>query len=740
MFCWSSQKYPLLFVMVSFFYIFISNNGFATTTAVPQNFKDIPWHIAARTVTFDNKRDLYIAQDNVVITGGKTRLEADYAEFSNKTKDAFAKGNVILISGEDSMSCNEMNINLRTQTGTVDKGTIYIQKNNFYVHGENIKKTGKFSYSAQKGSITSCSGDSPDWKITARNIKVTVEGYGVADHTVLWAKKVPAAYSPFLIFPVHTKRQTGLLAPRITSSDRKGFEFEQPLFIDISRNTDATFYADYMSDRGTKLGTEYRYILDNKTKGTVFFDVLEDKKTDDGTDQTKNYSFSGTPQRTNTDRFWLRMKHNQDLPNGVTAKLDIDVVSDEDYLHEFKDGFTGYTETKDYFEKQFGRSIDEYTDSIRKNRLNLNKTWSTYSLNMDALWYDNINARRQDTADTTLQTLPGIRFDASKQQILTSKFYYSLDTELRSFYRQDTTKTLVNGQRADFYPKFYIPLRLGRFLHFEPSIGLRQTIWHTSEFTDIKGNSDSFRTRQLYDVGAKMSTKLIKLFDLQMKSADKLKHELIPKLEYAFTPNINQDELPAFDSLDNIQEQHLITWSLTNNFISRKSNITPKGKEISTYRDIAYIKLFQSYDINKEKDNDSRPFSDIALDTQFFPNDFILLDMDLSWSPYDNHFNGLNIGNTLLDNRGDRLRTEYRYSRTLSESLYSKIDIALTRELTAYYSIEKNLKEDRDVEKQAGLSLKKSCWTFNLYFSESQDEQSISFLINLHGIGEFGTT
>ncbi len=724
---------------VAFFYILISSNGFATATALPQYPKDIPWHIAARTVTFNNKKNLYIAEGNVVITGGKTRLEADYAEFSNKTKDAFAKGNVILISGEDSISCNAMNINLETQTGTVDKGTIYIQKNNFYIDGENIKKTGKFSYSAEKGSITSCSGDSPDWKITARNIKVTIEGYGIADHTVLWAKKIPAAYSPFLIFPVQTKRQTGLLAPRITSSDRKGFEFEQPLFINISRNTDATIYADYMADRGTKLGTEYRYILDNKTKGTVFFDVLEDKKTDDGTVQTQDYGFAGTPQRTNTDRFWLRMKHNQDLPNGFTAKLDIDVVSDEDYLHEFKDGFTGYTETKDYFENKFGRSLDEYTDSIRKNRLNINKSWSAYAFNMDALWYDNINARRQDTDDTTLQTLPGIRFDASKQQIRTSKFYYSLDTEFRSFYRQDTTATLVNGQRADVYPKIYLPLKLGRAFYFEPSIGLRQTIWHTNEFTDITGNSDSLRTRQIYDIGAELSTKLIKLFDLHMKSADKLKHELIPKLEYAFTPDINQDDLPSFDSLDNIPEQHLITWSLTNNFISRKSNIPPKGKEISTYRDIAYIKLSQSYDIKKEKDNESRPFSDITLDTEFSPNDFIRLDMDLSWSPYDSHFNVLNIGNTLKDNRGDQLRTEYRYSSTLSESLYSKIDITLTQELTAYYSIEKNLKEDKTVETQAGLSLKKSCWTFNLYFANSQDEKSIAFLIKLHGIGDFGT-
>ncbi|RLC25716.1 MAG: LPS-assembly protein LptD [Deltaproteobacteria bacterium] len=739
MFCSLRQKGLPFFVAVTFFYIFISvSAGGARANALPENPKELSWHISALKVTFDNKRDLYIAQDDVVITGGKTRLEADYVEFSNKTKDAFAQGNVLLISGEDSIACNAMNINLTTEIGTINNGTIFIQEDNFYIHGENIRKTGKFSYSMDKGSITSCAGEFPDWKISGKNVNVTVEGYGTANHAVLWAKKVPALYSPFLVFPVHTKRQTGLLFPRVTSSDRKGFEYEQPLFIAMSKNTDATVYVDYMADRGTKLGTEFRYVLDNKTKGSMFLDVLEDEKIDDGTINTKNYSFESTPQRTNTDRYWFRMKHNQDLPKGFTGKLDIDIVSDEDYLLEFKDGFTGYDDTKDYFDKKIGRSLDEYDDTTRKNWLNINKSWSTYTFNVDALWYDNVAARQQDIDDTTLQTLPGIEFNASKQQIGPSKFFYSLDTEFRSFYRKDTTLTLVNGQRADIYPKVFLPVKVGNFFNFEPWAGVRETIYHTNDFTDINGNSDSLRTRLLYDIGADLSTKLIKIYNPNNALADKIKHELTPKLEYEFTPNIIQNDLPSFDGLDRIEEKNLLTWSLTNYFISRESGLTPKGEEKLTYREFAYIKLYQSYDIRKENDNESRPFSDITFDSEFSPHNFFLLDLDLSWSPYANNFSTLNIGNTIRDNRGDALRTEYRFKENESESLYSKIDISLTDELMAYCSIEKNLKDDKTVETKAGVTITKSCWTFNLYYSDSRDEQSITFLINLHGIGEFG--
>jgi len=168
------KKHIHIFVILTFFYILIFPNRFAAASYLPENPEEISWHISAVTVTFDQKKDLYIAENSVVITGGQTRLEADYVEFSNKTKDAFARGNVLLISGEDSISCNAMALNLITKKGFIDKGTIFIQKNHFYITGENIQKTGEATYSAQKGSITSCEGEIPDWKITGNNIKVTI--------------------------------------------------------------------------------------------------------------------------------------------------------------------------------------------------------------------------------------------------------------------------------------------------------------------------------------------------------------------------------------------------------------------------------------------------------------------------------------------------------------------------------------------------------------------------------------
>jgi LPS-assembly protein len=735
MFCLFLQRRLPLMAAVAFFCCMVLAGG-VIAASLPENPKEISWHISALMVTYDDERKLYIAEDDVVITGGATRLEADYVEFSNQTKDAFAQGNVLLISGQDSITCNAMQINLLTEKGTINKGTIFIQENNFYISGENIKKTGQFSYSADKGSITSCKGDTPDWKITGKNVKVTIEGYGSARHTVLWAKKIPTLYSPYLSFPVKVKRQTGLLIPRVTSSDRKGYEYEQALFIAISENMDASIYADYMSDRGTKVAGEFRYVLDSASRGAMFMDYLKDSKIGDGTDANQDYSYDTTSSRTNTDRYWFRMKHNQDLTNGYTAKLDLDVVSDTDYLQEFQDGFSGYDETNDYFGTAFGRSLDEYDDTTRKNSLVINKNWSSYSFNAQALWYDDVEARQDDTDDTTLQTLPSFEFDASKQQIGASGVYYNLDSEFRSFYRQDTTDTLVNGQRIDVYPKFYLPTQLGKSFFFEPYIGTRGTAWSTDNYTDDDGNEDKLRTRAIYDVGAQLSTTINKIFTLNNGFADKIKHTLVPKLEYAYQPNVDQDDLPYFDTIDSLDEENLLTWSLTNSFITRNSVENKDKTQSNRYKEIVWIKFYQSYNLTER---DESPWSDLSFESEFNPIQYFSMTADIDWSPYSNLFTERQLGASISDNRGDSLRTSYQYTEDSLESWYTRLNVTITDSLAAYCSYEANLMTNENIESIVGFTIKKPCWGIGLEFKDTSADTSITFMVTLNGIGGFGT-
>jgi LPS-assembly protein len=695
----------------------------------------IKWNISALKVTYDDKKGVYIAEQDVRIKGGDTTLTCDYLEFNNISTDAYARGKVVLASGQDSISCDSLQMNLQAETGTIHNGTLFMQENNFHIKGNKIEKIQGDTYKTDKGTITSCSGDVPDWKISARDIEVTIEGYGFAKHATLWAKKVPALYVPYLIFPAKRERQTGLIAPRFSSSSRKGIEYEQPLFLAISKNQDATLYLDFMEERGVKTGLEYRYIIDNDSKGAFFVDYLHDRKTDDGTSKTSDYSYATTPQRTNKNRYWVRSKLNQKLPFESSLKLDLDVVSDADYLHEFKNGLTGFEETGNYFEDTFGRSIDDYDDTTRENRFNLNKIWSNKALNIDFNWFDNVEARQEDTDDNTLQTLPSIAYTSSKQKISSSPFYYNINSSFDSFYRKDTTTSLINGERLDFNPTFSLPFKIKQYLYIEPSIGLRETAWYAKGFQDTLSRENRFTHREIYDLNLDLSTQFIKIFNTDSGFADKIKHEIIPELQYTYIPDIDQTDLPYFNSTDRISEENSITYLLTQRFTKRKTS----QNNTSIYDEFAWIKIYQSYYINKARDDEDETFSDISFEAEFSFNEYLSLNSKFDWSHYDHDFTSNETSIKLSDLRGDFIKAEYRYEEGVSESAFGTIKVIITDNMSVYYFHEHDLFNEERIESRIGFELVRSCWSLLTTYSDSPDDKSVSVFITLHGIGAFGT-
>ena len=354
-----------------------------------------PWHIVADELSLVETESVYIAEGNVVVSKKDMRISADYARFNQKSMVVAAKGHVVMSAGNDVLTADHLEINLATEEGTIHKGSFFLEENNFHIKGNEIKKTGKNSFRADTASITSCDGEKPAWKITGRNLDVTIEGYGVAYHATFWVKNIPVMYTPFIAFPVKLKRQTGLLAPQLATSSRKGFEYIQPFFWAINDSSDLTLYEHYMSLRGNKIGSEFRFVLSPLSKGTLMFDYLQDKEVDDGTGSSsddwgyddRDYEDSSVDiLRPNEDRYWFRMKQDQAMPAGFFASLDLDVVSDQDYLQEFKGGYTGFRDTQDYFNNAFGRDIDDYNDPIRLNRFNIDRRWARYTLNAEARW------------------------------------------------------------------------------------------------------------------------------------------------------------------------------------------------------------------------------------------------------------------------------------------------------------------------------------------------------------------
>ena len=320
-----------------------------------------PWQLEADQVRHDQLKDEYVAEGNVVIQRLDQSIAADLIRFNRQTMIAEASGNVVAISGSDILTGSYMQINLDEEIGHIVDGTIFLKENNYHIAGERIEKTGPKTYTIDRATITTCDGDKPAWKFTGRDVKILEDGSGTAKHAAFYARSLPVLYSPYVYYPARKRRQTGLLLPEFSLGPRKGFSYNQPFFWAISDSQDATFYANPMLNRGVKTGAEYRYYLSNQAKGAILLDGFNDDKVDDGsTDSRKKYGFDDGPidyLRPNQDRYWFRMSHHQAMADSVNAKLDIDLISDQDYLREFSSGFMGFNETNRYFNQQlFARS------------------------------------------------------------------------------------------------------------------------------------------------------------------------------------------------------------------------------------------------------------------------------------------------------------------------------------------------------------------------------------------------
>ena len=541
-----------------------------------------------------------------------------------------------------------------------------------------------------------------------------------------------------------TERQTGLLIPEFGVSSRWGYFINQPLFWAISDNTDATFYYNFMSERGHKFGGEFRYFLTEDSRGTWMADYLNDRKIDDGTgDASRDWGFEGDGLlRLNKDRYWLRGGHYQPLPLAFTSRLELDVVSDQDYLTEFKEGYSGYDDTEEVLRSDFGRQLDLYTDPIRRNRLDVHRTWSQVNLDVDFRWYDNVINRRFSDTDDTLQQLPFIGFTATKQRLFNTPVFGDLRSSYNYFYRQDGDR----GQRLDIYPRFSLPVSAGSAVTFEPSAGLRETLWYTSPANPAPGSEDRFH-RELYDLRLDVTSDIQRVFEVNGSRIDRLKHTVKPQITYEYVPNVDQAALPGFDEIELVEPQNRFIYSINNFFISRSrrsENPDADAAEVPgvDYRQLGRFKLEQSYDIREARRTDllpgekKQPFSPISAELDLFVSPYIYMDADAAYDVYDNRLNSGNIGLNLTDTRENNLYVEYRFTRDLIESIRGDLTVNLTRAVTGGLEYEKNIRSGERLKAGASMLFRSQCWAIGTRYLDQPSSRKIEFWVELTGLGE----
>ncbi len=687
-----------------------------------------PWEIRANRLEYHEKEGVYVAEGEVVIQKGSQVLKATKAVYDQRTGVAKVWGDVRFESQGDVITGQEAVFHLRDQTGEIKQGHVFLHENHLHISSSSLEKLSEDTYLARDCKITTCDGARPAWSLTASEVKVTVEGYGTAKHAAFRIKDVPVLYFPYFIFPAKTKRQSGLLPPRVGYSGRNGLDMEIPFYWAISDQTDATFYERYMTQRGYMQGTEFRYITSKRSKGAFLFDIISDRKDKNLTDPD-DAELSPLP-RTNKWRYWFRGKADQNLPFGFQARVDADYVSDQDYLKEFAGGLFGY-EARPDLQSKWGRPIEERLSPLRSSNLLLSRLWEGLTVQADSHYYERPD---HPHLNDTAEPLAGAHLAYLISPVPYLPIYYSFGLSYSNVWRDEGDK----GNGISVNPEVTMPLRLGQFLEFEPTF----SVDYEGRWIDLASDGTEYRWARDYTGQLRLSSRVERLFDVSMGEVDRLRHTFRPTLSYIYTEPKHNEDLSWFDPIADKGKTNKITLELENFLDTRSEN--KQGRV--TYRQWAALSLLQSYNIDEARKEHEpgvkkKPFDPLQLSLTVKPLELVDIYWLAQWDHYDTEFksNDLSIELTIDRStaRKDHYKLEYQSLKGEYRNLSLSADVGLWGGFSAGGFYSKDFRADEEISSNIWVNYGSQCWGIKVVAQREDKDTRFMVLFELKGLGQF---
>ncbi|BDQ37532.1 LPS-assembly protein LptD [Pseudodesulfovibrio nedwellii] len=735
------------------------------------------WTFSADRVVGDHTSEYMEAFGNCSLSLGEDQLRADFARYYQSTGWVFLKGNIRAQWGGDFLQAEEGEFDLNNMTGWLKKGKLFMAKPHIYVEADRVAKNKGDSYSFKNAKVTSCSGEKPAWSVTSEEGDVTLDGRVHLYRSAFRIKDVPVFYWPYMALPGRTKRQSGFLIPSISSSKKLGMQVNLPYYWVINDEMDATFYQNYMSKRGYMQGIQFRHAEDADTKGLWQVDVMRDnRRASTEADEWDDYQGDGLT-RNNQDRWWVRSKYDGWLGSPKwKVKLDLDLVSDQNYLRDFQDGPTGFDTAREDFVDIFGRDIENKDSLDRFSTAYISRSWDRFGV-VGLVQYDQnlrfMNDNNPTDKNDTVQKMPELDGFAFQQSLFGSPLEVSMGTKYNYFYREYGN----SGHRFRVTPEVKMPIKTS-LLTLIPSVSADYTAYSltshekTGELTvDGPGGRDQvintdeikggFQSRTLWSAGFTAFSEMTKTFTINEAAKPelslagtsrwtRLKHSIVPRVQYGYTPTVTgQSKLPYFDAYDRIDGENRVTYSLTNTLDRRRDSVMlspgkdgePVAKTSIDYLDFLLFRVEQSYDLKEGSRNDQRskyerrPFSDVMAELRIKPDTFIEI-LTRNWfSPYMSDMTQSETSLKLLDDDLGEIVVGYDFQAEVDEYLRERTDEMSILRLEAKwqasedFAISGKYRHDfvssRDIERTLQLDWAAEC--YSLYFAFTQKPNDNQF-------------
>ncbi len=620
-----------------------------------------PFELTADALHYDIERELYIGRGDVTIRQSGRTLRSDWVAFNRITGVGVASGGVELIEGSDVVRADFVHFELDTIQGVVYGGTLESESTRFRASAKEISKTGAETYSFRDGSFTTCRCPEPEdtdpWVLNAGEADLEVEGYAIARNTSFDLFGVPVAWIPWMVFPVKTERQTGLLFPELSLSSFSGFEIGQPFFWAPRDEVGVVLTPRWSAERGFGGAALFESAFGERSELEMLGAYYRDEEIDA---DTRADPFG-------RNRWSASGGHDLFGPAGFRVSTDFAFASDNEVPFDFREledhRSDRFLESHATLSNSFGALrrvgvaggatfVDDLQspDDLDRDRFLLQR-WPTAhvdwlaggipgvpflvpSLEVDYAWFE-ARDRAEDELpaattgprglflDTGVDALPTVREPGTLSDPHRDNFALFGGTEGDGRYQEGEPLT-DRGHRMLLHPKLALPLDW-RGVSLVPEVGWHQTLYDT--------RLRDFRQRGFPTGRVDLSTRLRRAFG-------EVVHVLEPRAGYALAYTRSQerntllvpdtaapqDRLRALDldavtrdDADRIARAHRVSAGFGNRLYRKRSRA---GLDL-----LADFRLLTLFDIEEEV------LDAIVLDGRAFPMEQVDLRLHVDFDP-----------------------------------------------------------------------------------------------------------
>ncbi|MBQ8829809.1 MAG: LPS-assembly protein LptD [Burkholderiaceae bacterium] len=677
----------------------------------------------------DEELNLY---DNAEVRRGGVVLRGDKITYTFSTDEVVSRGNALVARNGAVFEGPELVYRLDAQTGNMPNAHFLYIPNRLRGTSDKLEFLGDGKARFCNAIITTCQEGDDSWWISADSIDLDqTDETAVGENAKLYVGGIPIFATPYLSFPVTSKRKSGFLTPKFGMSSTLGVNFSAPYYWNIAPNYDYTITPQPMTKRGILLGNEFRYLQPN-FGGQITYDILwKDRELD-------------------RKRYGMEWQHYWKHSSGLSFGADYNRVSDDDYISDFSSNLRESSESvlPQNFWLSYGRTYWSTSLRVSKNQ----------TLHIDGVNFDKPYEKLPE------YSLNGYVADFHGF-VLSSRFTATRFVNGK-YGQNEREKPSGDGVRTLFNNSISYPMQ-GPFWFITPKVEYSMA-WYNMDIDSTNRNyvdETSRRFLPIYSIDAGL------IFERETSILGRLTEQTLePRLYYAYIPYRNQSRMPNFDSSsvdmnfgqlfspniytgwDRIAEANQLSGTVTTRLLDSNS-----GEEwFNATVGQRYYFSDQRVHLGFTNTQTKAMKSDLLFATQFSFFKDLKVEAGAQYSTQLSRMSKASVGARYTPKENSVIGVYYRYN--YDRDIYGNRDVdndikqldfqvqwPVSQDLYVLGRYNYSFYDKKGIESILGLEYRAGCWTLRTaiqQYTTSSSEKTTSFFLELEllGFGSFGVS